>query len=162
MKPRGPRATPRKRDGHSFPAAPFLAGRPEPTRQEAGECGQGTALSLNPSLEASFTESALPLTMELARFTTALLEPLLLEFPERWRFEDKVLVLLLPSLFPQIHRFYALDGPPLSSLFLEHQLARVDRDLLRDLSRLLDCREPGIVRMLARLSCDSKQGRSKR
>ena len=95
--------------------------------------------------------------MEVARFTAPILKPLLRDLPATWRFEDKVLVLLLPSLMPQIHRFYALNGPALTGLFLPHQLARVDRDLLTDLSRLLEAREPGIVRILAKLSGDTPE-----
>ena len=97
----------------------------------------------------TFSDSCLPLTLELATLLKDLIRPRLAKTPSAWFFEDRVLAWLLPDLAPDITRFYNGSGPQMTDKFQAHQLAHLDRDLLTDLVDRLDRIRPGVGQLLA-------------
>lgn len=97
---------------------------------------------------APFTETCLPLTMELARALKTEVTPLLVGLPRGWTFEDKVLVMLVPSMDNDVAAYHAGGGSPMTSLLQPHQVAHLDSDLLVRLCARLEQVSPGIVEAL--------------
>jgi hypothetical protein len=113
--------------------------------------------SLTPALQVAaqqvmaFDHNALPLLIELARFTKGVLKSELSHLPKQWCYEDRVLALLAPSLVADIRKYYQSGGPNLANMFERHQLAHMDRDLVVDLGVRLEHLQPGITAILGKL-----------
>lgn len=85
-----------------------------------------------------FAETCLPLTMELAMVAREVIQPALEESPPEWAYEDRVLVMLAPSLREDVTRFYEGHGADLAGTFREHQIEHLDRDLVADLFKRIE------------------------
>ena len=92
--------------------------------------------------------------MELAKLARAVIEPSLRETSAGWAYEDRVLVMLVPSLSENVTAFYEGHGAPLAETFREHQIGHMDRGLVGELLQLVARRSPeaavAVVRMAAR------------
>ena len=97
-----------------------------------------------------FSDSCLPLTLELATLLRETIDPLLPATSE-WSFEDRVLVWLAPKLSADVRRFYDANGPMMADIFQTSALGRLDHDLLADLVERIDHIEPGVRQLLAGL-----------
>jgi hypothetical protein len=93
---------------------------------------------------ASFGATCLPLTMELARLARPVLLLEVVTTPDEWAYEDRVLVLLLPSLHREVERFRDLGGPEMKAIFEPHQLEHIDQTLVRSLLAMITDRSPEI------------------
>jgi hypothetical protein len=92
----------------------------------------------------------LPLTMELARLARTTILPALTGTPAEWAYEDRVLVMLVPSLRENVGRFHTGDGPDLATTFREHQIDHMDRGLVAEILSLVDRLSPTMAAALAR------------
>ena len=89
--------------------------------------------------------SCLPLTMELARLARTVLQPTLAATPQTWTFEDRVLVMLAPSLRTDVEGFHAGTAQAMTDAFELHQVEHLDRTLLEQLLALLTRLSPTIA-----------------
>src|SRR3972149_7982971 len=92
-----------------------------------------------------FTESSLPLTMELASVLKAEIFPHLKNTPEGWPYHDRVLHWLLPSMGEDIQRFHGDSGPSITELFTGGAVGHLDQDLLARLSAFIEKGRPGLI-----------------
>jgi hypothetical protein len=99
-----------------------------------------------------FTESSLPLTMELASVLKAIVLPHLTNNPESWHYFDRVLHWLVPSMGEDIQRYHGDDGPSISEMFAFSGVTHLDQDLVARLSSLLEKKRPGVISLLVELS----------
>jgi hypothetical protein len=99
--------------------------------------------------EAVFSESCLPLTMELAKVFKTLVRTELPTTPPLWPFEDRVLLWLLPSLRKDIMQFHGGTGSSMTAIFQEHVLQSIDSSLLGLLVDRLEKRRPGTLESLS-------------
>jgi hypothetical protein len=96
-----------------------------------------------------FSDSCLPLTLELATLLRESIDPLLPKTTSEWSFDDRVLAWLAPNLSAHVRRFYEANGPLMADTFPKTELGRLDRDLLAELVERVDRIQPGIRRLLA-------------
>jgi hypothetical protein len=99
-----------------------------------------------------FAEVCLPLTMKLARLARAVIMPALADTPAEWAYEDRVLVILAPSLRDDVGTHHAGVGPDMATTFQGHQLDHLDRDLVKQLAALLHTLSPTTAAELARVA----------
>ena len=95
-----------------------------------------------------FSQSCLPLTVELARGLKDEILGELGSVTASWNFEDRLLAWLNPSLEPNVRAYYSGDGAALDSMFDAHQCQRLDQLLLGVLVQRLDAKYPGLASAL--------------
>jgi hypothetical protein len=100
--------------------------------------------------ERTFTETYLPLTMEMANHVKELLLPMLDMFPRTWPFEDRVLAWLVPSLADDIKVFHDSFGDALNDVFQDHQINHMDNTFLNILIKRLKSINPEIIAIIRR------------
>jgi hypothetical protein len=93
-----------------------------------------------------FGESCLPLTTELGRLVRRVIASRLARMPAAWPTEDRVVALADPSFAAAIARFHDEDGPGLSDLFDDDELAELDLRLLRRLFEIVAVLSPSTAR----------------
>ncbi len=79
--------------------------------------------------EYAFGGSAVPLMSFIGEAGRSIVEPQLARLAENWAYPDRLLCWLEPSLKSDIRKYYESNGPEMSSIFAEHQLVHLDRDL---------------------------------
>ena len=95
-----------------------------------------------------FSQSCLPLTVELAK---GLKDDILGELGSAnatWSFDDRLLAWLHPSFEAKVRAYYSGDGTALDSMFDAHQCQRLDQLLLGVLIQRLDGKNPGLASAL--------------
>ena len=105
----------------------------------------------------NFTESSLPLTMELASVVKAIILPHLTNSPESWHYFDCVLHWLVPSMGEDIQRYHGNDGPSFSEMFALSGVTHLDQDLVAQLSSLVEKKRPGVISLLVQLSSSGRE-----
>ncbi|MDB4929718.1 MAG: hypothetical protein JWM10_2202 [Myxococcaceae bacterium] len=98
--------------------------------------------------------SCLPMTMELAR----LAKPVLLgtmASPSEWGFEDRVLVLLAPSMRADIEQFRSGAAASMDDMFEPHQVERFDQSFVAQLFEIVTRLSPELA---ARIVAGSSPG----
>lgn len=73
-----------------------------------------------------------------------------------------MLAWLLPTLTPDIVRFYEMTGPSMIEMFKSHQLQTLDKDLLLLVVQRLDAVHPGTTANLKRAAWRQPAMRSNR
>lgn len=86
-------------------------------------------LQLSAELEDTFCESCLPLSMGIATDYQPIILPYLPGEVGIWSYHDRVLVWLVPTLEPDVRKFYDSRGADMASLFKARQLDYIDEDL---------------------------------
>lgn len=102
-----------------------------------------------------YSASCLPLTMELAHIARTALQPALADTPRSWTFEDRVLVLLAPSLRTDVEGFHAGTARAMEDAFEPHQVEHLDRSFLEQLLELVTRLSPAIASGIAQASVES-------
>ena len=97
------------------------------------------------SQEDAFTQTALPMTMSLAKALKSVIAGRLGRHTEKWPFEDRVLVWLEPSLRDDIERFHSSSGPNMVGIFKSWQVERLDQDFFRNLAERAEEIQPGVI-----------------
>jgi len=98
--------------------------------------------------------TCLPLTMELARLVRPALLPIMTATPRAWTFEDRVLVLLAPSLKADVVRFHEGTAQAMADAFEPHQVEHLDRSFLEQLLALVARLSPSMATGIAQASTD--------
>ena len=98
--------------------------------------------------ERTFSETCLPLTMEMANHVEELLLPMLNTFPKTWPFEDRVLAWLVPTLADDIKAFHDSSGDAMDEVFQEHQINHMDYTFLNILIKCLESINPEIIEII--------------
>ena len=105
-----------------------------------------------------FGGTCLPLTMELARLTRHALLPAMDAIPVTWCYEDRVLVLLAPSLREDVEHFYDGTASSMTDTFEPHQVEHLDRSFIAQLLTLVARLSPAMAAGIAAASSISVLG----
>jgi hypothetical protein len=100
--------------------------------------------------DESFTITSLPLTMELAVITKEILLQNLGNTPNKWPYEDRILVLLEPSFYADVENYHANSGMSMVQILAPHQVDHLDRTFLIKLMEKLEKIQPGIEQYISR------------
>ncbi len=100
----------------------------------------------------AFGGNSLPLTMYLANLVRPMLLPTLNDSPTKWAYEDRVLVMLAPTMRQQVEEFYEGHGEDLA-MMLKARIEPMDRLLVETLRTLIMQIAPEMAIALADAEC---------
>ena len=106
--------------------------------------GQGAKMSVKQQ-PPTFGGTCLPLTMELAHLARNALLPSLVATPRTWSFEDRVLVLLAPSMRTDVEGFVGGTTASMADSFEPHQLEHLAQSFMEQLLALVARLSPTTV-----------------
>jgi hypothetical protein len=66
------------------------------------------------------------MTMYIAKLARPIILPALKDSPPEWAYEDRVLVMLAPSLRDNVAQFHEGQGADMVTMFLDHQIEHID------------------------------------
>jgi hypothetical protein len=92
----------------------------------------------------------LPLTMYIAKLARLVILPALQDCPPEWSYEDRVLVMLAPSLRQDVAQFHEGHGADMVSIFRDHQIEHMDRTLVEELRNAIARLSPDMAAAISR------------
>jgi hypothetical protein len=95
----------------------------------------------------AFGGNCLPMTMYLAKLARSVLLPCLDDSPPGWAYEDRVLVMLAPTMREQVEGFYEGQGPDMAAVF-EERVEPMDRLLVEQLRTRIASLSPALAEAL--------------
>jgi hypothetical protein len=88
--------------------------------------------------------------MHIAKLAKPVILPALKDCPPEWAYEDRVLVMLAPSLHDDVARYHEGHGADMVTKFQNHQIEHLDRTLVEELRNAIARISPDMAAAISR------------